>query len=1214
MSEQRGLLKAEELDFLLDQETSSDSPEPESIGTEGQQASIRGNLEEIQLADIFQTLAMSKLEGTLRVRTPIEHREVLFKDGAVRCFTPLRAGTRRLGQRLIREGLITAEELRPALLRQRERRMPLGQLLIEENLVSSEIIDAILRRQSADEIYAMFTWRHGSFEFYRGPSLDPNTRAQLEFSPSFDANGVLLEVARRSDDWERVQQALLATDEVVARTSDDLPEGFDEDTTLVFGAVDGKTSIRELADNTLLGLFECARSLLTLFEKGLVELVKIEDLLDLARSHVDAGNLKRALVAIQTAHDRPEIDQTLEMTQAMVAILQKCGETKLAATYVLEAAQRQVEAPARLQLARQARELDPHAVPVLEFLRTTIVEQSATLDAPLVEELVGALGDLADAYGENDDQDQALALVEELERFDAGNQPNLMRKAKLLHKLGKSEEAIEVLLRLSELLKSGDRVDRLAQVYEQILKIDFRRRDIAKALKGLHTNRKSSLVKHGVLAATLAAVAISGVVVHSKMVNDEQVESTAQQAHELLEAGRPDRALAMLDATTGAVALHPSIANLKLKAQAQVLQQEQAIRDALKKSRDARLSAAADYIERGELRSALALYADLLKNAKDAQNLDQIVTTRIQSLLPRLEGLARSLPFLMPQSPSLTQSEAARSQVVKELRENFKEPDDLVAAGVLAAQGDPLFDRWGGAEQRTRLVAAAKAVHELFEVARGRSREYGDAQARVDSARRLEPVLLGAREYEAKYDFERALEAYRKLATEHPTEDELKAMFRDQVERYASILRFQQVIQKACKEGDFATAQGQLRALRRAHQNIPFDTLVELPVRVESVPVGATVFRDGQEAGKTPLLLAHVPAKDMHIRVELVGFQPEEVTVKGEAIGLVRSQLAKTPQWSVSLPGIVEHVGAHDGKGKVYLSDRAGYVTALTVADGAQAWQFKSSDLSALLTTPLVTEAGIVVGSVDGPLRCLDKTLGSVRWQVPNLSIESAPLALGDQVVVATTAGHVYSLRPQDGSQRWHQTLPGPVRNAFTASGSTLIFATTNGHLVALAGSDGSELWRVKVADSGLTAPTLTTKAILVAAEEGSVFALALGDGHRLWKQGELGQLTARPIVAGNRVLVAEGKSLTALDLESGAKSGVFQGDQLWASEPSIDGNRVILGTRTAGTLVLDSERLTVAYRLRGSKATQAAPLVLGPSEVIVTFGDKSVASFRALP
>ena len=123
------LLNTEEVDFLLEA-APAQSPTSDGEAATGEQVvTMRGDLDQINLADIFQTLAMTKMEGMLRVSNPIEHRYVWFKGGFVRIVVPNRVTTRRLGQRLVQAGLLQTDQLRMALLEQRKDSRPLGTLL-----------------------------------------------------------------------------------------------------------------------------------------------------------------------------------------------------------------------------------------------------------------------------------------------------------------------------------------------------------------------------------------------------------------------------------------------------------------------------------------------------------------------------------------------------------------------------------------------------------------------------------------------------------------------------------------------------------------------------------------------------------------------------------------------------------------------------------------------------------------------------------------------------------------------------------------------------------------------------------------------------------------------------------------------------------------------------------------------------------------------------
>ena len=99
-----GILNEQEVDFLL-QGTEDTGQDQESTGT-APVVTMRGDLSQISLTDIFQTLALARMEGLLRLRNPLENRDIYFRNGKVRILVPNRIMSRRLGQRLVQVGAV----------------------------------------------------------------------------------------------------------------------------------------------------------------------------------------------------------------------------------------------------------------------------------------------------------------------------------------------------------------------------------------------------------------------------------------------------------------------------------------------------------------------------------------------------------------------------------------------------------------------------------------------------------------------------------------------------------------------------------------------------------------------------------------------------------------------------------------------------------------------------------------------------------------------------------------------------------------------------------------------------------------------------------------------------------------------------------------------------------------------------------------------------
>jgi len=160
--------------------------------------------------------------------------------------------------------------------------------------------------QVSGDLFALFTWRHGTFEFWKGEITDPELRAQFDVRPEFEVSSLLLEVARRSDEWESIYGAISSLDEVPMRLAE-VAEGTELDDAgqaLVHGA-DGRATYRQIAEQTTLGLFEVARVARDLVRNGILGSISDADMVAAAESEAEAGHQKNALMLLQTLRDRP---------------------------------------------------------------------------------------------------------------------------------------------------------------------------------------------------------------------------------------------------------------------------------------------------------------------------------------------------------------------------------------------------------------------------------------------------------------------------------------------------------------------------------------------------------------------------------------------------------------------------------------------------------------------------------------------------------------------------------------------------------------------------------------------------------------------------------------------------------------------------------------------------------------------------------------------
>lgn len=166
---------------------------------------LTGDLRTIPFPEVLQLIARMGATGVLSVRRGQVEKKVYFRQGSI-CSSASNDPREFLGQYLLRMGLADEEQLFQALLKQEKERRPLGAILVEEGLLAPDELKKVLRQKAEETIYDLFFWEQGEFAFREEP-LPPDLPVQL----GLDVMGVLLEGARRADEWERIRQIIPST-------------------------------------------------------------------------------------------------------------------------------------------------------------------------------------------------------------------------------------------------------------------------------------------------------------------------------------------------------------------------------------------------------------------------------------------------------------------------------------------------------------------------------------------------------------------------------------------------------------------------------------------------------------------------------------------------------------------------------------------------------------------------------------------------------------------------------------------------------------------------------------------------------------------------------------------------------------------------------------------------------------------------------------------
>ena len=1212
MTDSNRILDPAEVEFLLDAggKPGSEPAVASAEAAEPQAVTMRGDLDQINLSDIFQTLAMTKMEGVLRVSNPLEQRQVYCKAGYVRILVPPRVVKRRLGQLLVGAGLLAPDDLRKALLEQRKTGRPLGEVLVGSGLVSNEQVDELLGMQITEDLFALFTWRHGTFEFYKGPVEDAHLRAAFDACAEYEVNSLLLEIARRADEWESILASISSLEEVPQRLVDELPadKHLTEVHAAVFAATDARTSYRDHVEHTTFSLFDMARASRDLVDRGLIANVPDEALVAAAAVQCELGANKKALVLLQTLRERPG-DRSLQTLQNSAQVLRGLGEARLAGSVLLEAAQLQTDPELALSLAREARDVSPRDPETISFLRTILIAHSPADSA----ELEQCTLELLDALLAEDRTSTALEIIADARATGSARPEILVREAKLLQKTRNPQRAAEILCELAEHYQSiGDRAKTI-EAYQGALRLDRSRRDVQRLLTQLLRTRFGRAMRWVAAGVSAAMILAMGVVLWQQHRHDLALHAADAEITVLLEANDRAGARERLEHWRSALGEGDAVEDLTRRIEfadaAETGRQRRLQRQALTEQ----LDQAAFTLAKGDVDEACAIYAQAASDAQHRSEVAAVVDSRFDALAAALEKAALQLDAAPLPEPSAVLGRTALTSNLSRLRADCSA--ELVRA-FTALNRMAKESRWPDLvtkERRALLAATLEKVGTPLRRAEALATSYEEALERNDHQRRLDPVFKAALAHEKAYEFDKALELYRRLEQEPASDDgQLRAHFRDQVARYGTITRLLGLLEAATAAGDFATAQKHYRALSLAFPDIPFGKLVRLPLVVDSSPTGATLSCNDKLVGTTPLLLTYLPADESNLKMEKPGFEPASRRLTGDAAGEWRPVLTLQPTARFEATAAVDVPVTRDEAGRSFFVDRAGVVTARNDAQEQRLWQYSSGDLSGLLSQAVVYEDLLLVASLDGDLRALTRHSGEVVFRIPQLPTERAPALLDRRLVVATTTGELCAVDIETKTVL-RQKLRHRPASTLTVHGHDVIGIDEHGGVFAYRGADLEPLWYTalgRLPDANLA---IVDGTVFVRDDRGSLFALDLQTGSTRWQRRFPHEILAGPIVVGDQVLLTSPGSILRVQRQSGDNLLAWpQGQASWTRGTQVAGNRLLAPSQDGFVQVLDTATGKLLYRLEGHRRGVSV-FAIG-DEVIVTTPDRLVMTYQKLP
>ena len=133
---------------------------------------LKGDLAVFPPIPVMQMLNLAAATGELKLLRGGNSASIFFEKGNL-TFAGIKDRPVKLGEYLVRKGLIPQSALDEALKKRSSRRKRIGELLVEAGHIEEKGLRRAVVEQIKDVIYEVVRWQEGSFSFHRGRKPAP---------------------------------------------------------------------------------------------------------------------------------------------------------------------------------------------------------------------------------------------------------------------------------------------------------------------------------------------------------------------------------------------------------------------------------------------------------------------------------------------------------------------------------------------------------------------------------------------------------------------------------------------------------------------------------------------------------------------------------------------------------------------------------------------------------------------------------------------------------------------------------------------------------------------------------------------------------------------------------------------------------------------------------------------------------------------------------
>jgi len=198
------------------------------------------------------------------------------------------------------------------------------------------------------------------------------------------------------------------------------------------------------------------------------------------------------------------------------------------------------------------------------------------------------------------------------------------------------------------------------------------------------------------------------------------------------------------------------------------------------------------------------------------------------------------------------------------------------------------------------------------------------------------------------------------------------------------------------------------------------------------------------------------------------------------------------------------------------------YLHCVNPETGKRQWQVETENY--INGTPAILNGKIVFGGCDGMIRVVDPVTGTQKDTVDiGVYIAASPALSGDLAYFGDYDGNIYCLNIRTKKMIWH-IMPGENSGSIMAipavGFNSVVIGSEDRYLYCYNATDGKLKWKFRTNGRITSSAVITSTEVLFGSMDGNIYILRLNDGKKLWSFNTGTPISSSPAVIKGKFFI----------------------------------------------------------------------------------------------